>query len=283
MEPTEPRALRAGDAEALVALSAEAGWNQTADDWRLMIDHGGGEGIFAAGGDPLASACAVPLTASSRWICMVLVTHGARRRGHATRLMARQIERIEIAGKVPGLDATELGRPVYEKLGFRPLFALSRYRAAEPRWAAVETDAALRPASPDDLAAIAAYDADATGGDRAFLLEHLVGRRPQAAWIAARGDRIAGFVLGRDGLKATGIGPLVADDPATAMALAATAGGTMAGPVVIDLRDGAIGLAAYLERSGFARERGFTRMTKGTDPALDRTEALYALAGPEFG
>lgn len=283
MEPTEPRPLRAGDADALVGLSAEAGWNQTADDWRLIIDHGGGEGVFAADGRPLASACAVPLTAASRWVCMVLVTPAARRQGHATRLMARQIARIEAAGRVPGLDATELGRPVYEKLGFRPLFGLSRYRAAAPRWAAAGCGAALRPARPADLAAIAAYDARATGGDRAFLLEHLVRRLPRAAWVATAGGRIAGFAMGRDGRKAAGIGPLVADAPDIAAALAAAAGAAVTGPVVLDLRDDAPGLAARLEAAGFVRERGFTRMVKGTDPALDRIDALYALAGPEFG
>ena len=283
MASTDPRPLLASDADALVGLSAAAGWNQTADDWRLIVDHGGGEGVFAVDGHPLASACAVPLTARSLWVCMVLVAAGARRQGHATRLMARQIARIEAAGKVPGLDATELGRPVYEKLGFRPLFDLSRYRAAAPVWAAVEPTATLRPAEAGDLAAIAAYDADATGGDRAFLLDHLAARLPAAAWVATRGGRIAGFAMGRDGLQATGIGPLVADDAATAAALAAAAGNALSGPIVIDLRDAAPGLAAYLERAGFARERGFTRMIKGDDPALDRTRALYAVAGPEFG
>ena len=36
------RRLVPADAEHLVALSAEAGWNQTATDWRLMLRHGDG-------------------------------------------------------------------------------------------------------------------------------------------------------------------------------------------------------------------------------------------------
>ncbi|MCC7273576.1 MAG: GNAT family N-acetyltransferase, partial [Alphaproteobacteria bacterium] len=187
MATTEPRALVAADARALTRLSDEAGWNQTADDWRLIVAHGAGEGIFAADGTPLASACAVPLTRRSRWICMVLVTRDARRQGHATRLMARQIAAVTAAGKVPGLDATELGRPVYERLGFRPLFRLTRLRAAAPLWPDVACGAALRLMTATDMDAVAAYDAAAAGGDRAFLLAHLRTRLPRAAWVATRG------------------------------------------------------------------------------------------------
>ncbi|WP_374441488.1 GNAT family N-acetyltransferase [Stella sp.] len=283
MAPTEPRALAPEDAAALTGLSAEAGWNQTADDWRVILEHGAGEGVFAADGRPLASACAVPLTPRSRWICMVLVTPSARRQGHATRLMARQIAAVEGQGLVPGLDATELGRPVYERLGFRPLFALSRLGADAPHWPAADPGVGLRPIGADDLPAVAAYDARATGSDRLFLLAHLRTRRPAAAWLAERGGRIAGFVLGRDGVRASGIGPVVADDPATAAALTAAAGRATPGPTMIDVPDGRTAFAAALAAAGFARQRGFTRMVKGDDPALDRTDRLYALAGPEFG
>ncbi|MCC7272866.1 MAG: hypothetical protein IT561_09365 [Alphaproteobacteria bacterium] len=131
--------------------------------------------------------------------------------------------------------------------------------------------------------AVAAYDAAAAGGDRAFLLAHLRTRLPRAAWVATRGGRIVGYAMGRDGTKAASIGPVVADDAALAAALAAAAGRTIAGPTVIDIRDDAPGIRAFLEAAGFAAERGFTRMVLGDDPALDRIDRLYALAGPEFG
>jgi hypothetical protein len=43
MASTEARRLAPADAGALTRLSAEAGWNQTADDWRLILRHGAGE------------------------------------------------------------------------------------------------------------------------------------------------------------------------------------------------------------------------------------------------
>ena len=278
-----PRALVPDDAAALVALSAEAGWNQTADDWRVIVSAGAGEAVFIDG-TPVASACAVPLTTRSDWICMVLVTAAARRRGHATRLMARQIQRIRAAGRVPGLDATELGRPVYQQLGFADHFTLSRFRAEAPRWTGgPDIDAHLRPMTRDDLGAIARYDEAATGAARGFLLDHLLARLPAAAMVAQRDDRIVGFAMGRDGRRATQVGPIVADDTSIAAALLAAAGRAIAGPIVLDVRDGAARFVDGLAAAGFLRERGFTRMTLGADPMLARTDRLHAVVGPEFG
>ena len=37
LEEMTPCEMRGSDAAAGLALSAEAGWNQTADDWSMMI------------------------------------------------------------------------------------------------------------------------------------------------------------------------------------------------------------------------------------------------------
>jgi hypothetical protein len=42
--------LAAVDAPAAFLLSAEAGWNQTVDDWRLMLEEGEAIGQFSAAG-----------------------------------------------------------------------------------------------------------------------------------------------------------------------------------------------------------------------------------------
>ena len=62
------------------------------------------------------------------WISMVLVTRARRRGGLGTGLLRRCIEetRASAAG-VAGLDATEQGRPIYLPLGFRDLYAISRW------------------------------------------------------------------------------------------------------------------------------------------------------------
>ena len=77
------------DASALCPLSKEAGWNQVAGDWRLMLRLGQGFGRQAADGRWLGSALTLPLGATLAWISMVLVTKPARGKGLGTELLSR--------------------------------------------------------------------------------------------------------------------------------------------------------------------------------------------------
>ena len=85
----EIREIEPRHAEEVAPLSAEAGWNQTAEDWRLMLERGRGFGIRAASGPWIATSLVSPLGPAIAWISMVLVTEPARRRGLGTRLLNR--------------------------------------------------------------------------------------------------------------------------------------------------------------------------------------------------
>ncbi len=73
-------ALDAGDIEDAVKLSAEAGWNQGAADWAMMLELGQGVGIKDEG-RLVASGLALPHPPDFGWISMVLVTEMHRHRG----------------------------------------------------------------------------------------------------------------------------------------------------------------------------------------------------------
>ena len=62
------------DAEGLCPLSIEAGWNQVAADWRLMLTLGQGFGVRGEDGEWIASALSLPLGPNIAWLSMVLVT-----------------------------------------------------------------------------------------------------------------------------------------------------------------------------------------------------------------
>ena len=122
--------LQPADAEGLCPLSIEAGWNQVAADWRLMLNLGWGFGVRGANGQWIASALALPLGPAISWISMVLVTQLERGQGLGTRLLSRCLAEVEETGAAAGLDATELGRPIYLPLGFATSI---RSRAGTPR------------------------------------------------------------------------------------------------------------------------------------------------------
>jgi hypothetical protein len=277
--------LRPEDAEGVAPLSVEAGWNQVAADWRLMIAAGSAFGLRDAAGRWIASALALPLGPRVSWISMVLVTAPERRRGHGTRLLRRCIAAVEATGRAMGLDATELGRPVYLPLGFRDLYTISRWSVptAPATGVAPPPGIAIGPAGPDDLDRIAEYDRGCSGLERRAVLDDLLGRAPHLALVAERANgSLAGFGLGRDGHRATHVGPVMAEEPAVGLALLGRALAGVGGPAILDVPDRHGPIREWLQAQGATAPRSFMRMLRGSAPAVEDASRIVAVAGPEL-
>jgi len=278
--------LTPADAADGVALSTRIGWNQALPDWQYMLAAGEGVGLRAADGTLVASAMALPYGRFS-WICMVLVDPDYRRQGLATKLMDAVVVRQEAAGRVPGLDATPDGREVYRRIGFEEDYRSGRYRAEQVDLDAVDppglSGVTIRPLQESDLSAIAAMDEAVFGGDRSALLEHLLPRvagAPHGAW---RGGELVGYVFAREGREAHQIGPLVAERPEIAIALARAVLGGIAGPVYLDAPDAQSDFLDWLAAAGFVQQRPFFRMYKRRAKGFDAPARIFAIAGPELG
>ena len=288
MAPTEPiigaplAAAELADAEALVR---EAGWNQVAADWETFRALGT---VFAAraSGRVVATAAILPYGPFA-WVSMVLVQSEQRRHGLGTKLLKRCIAALSEQGRVPLLDATPAGRPLYRSLGFEETWGyhrLARASASPMREDAPNTSGiTVRPIANSDWAALCATDAAAFGADRSALLGRLRGRLPSVEFVAERSDRIAGFLLGRNGRSASQIGPLIADDDEVAHALLARALPAIDGPIYIDFADSKARLRRWLKECGFSEQRPLTRMVLGRARGFDDEAATYAVAGPELG
>jgi hypothetical protein len=275
MASIEP--IGVAESEAVWPLSIEAGWNQNVADWRFMLGNGRGFGVRGDDGRWEASSLVLPLGEKLAWISMVLVTRARRRGGMGTGLLKRCIADVQASGAVAGLDATEQGRPIYLPLGFRDLYRISRWHFDGMR--AMPPGRATRPMTAADLPAVLDYDRARSGMDRARLLTHLAARQPAMAFVADGG----GFVLGREGRAAYSIGPVVADDEATGLALIARAAASVPGPFIIDVPEVHADIRRWLERQGATSPRGYVRMTLGSAPGLDDPGHVFALAGPELG
>ncbi len=277
--------LSVADAHRGFLLSTEIGWNQVEDDWIYMLENGPGVGMTDGKGKLVASAIALPYGAFG-WVCMVLVAPDWRRRGIATDLMNRVIDLLRRDGIVPGLDATPDGREVYRQIGFLDVYGLERL-VAETAALASDTppDTELRPLSVRDMDAVSAFDRKIFAGDRGALLCHLRDREPLRAFGAWRNGALSGFALARNGRTWTQIGPVVADDGATAKALvtAAAAGGTGSSALLIDVMDYHTDVVDWFKASGFEYQRPYIRMIHGSDRPLDVMEKVFAPAGPELG
>jgi len=86
MGPTDGLPLAALGEGAIgdcLALSAEAGWNQTAEDWALFMRHGTVFGVPGGNAQTIASGAVLPYPDRFAWISMVLVTAPRRASGSA--------------------------------------------------------------------------------------------------------------------------------------------------------------------------------------------------------
>ncbi len=278
--------LRPEDFADAAALVAEAGWNQIAADWRIFLDLGNVYAIRTAAGRVIATAAILPFDGFG-WISMVLVAGEFRRRGLATRLMSRCIDDLVAGGRVPVLDATPDGRQVYRALGFEDTWTFRRFtlRGQEtmPATGPLLAGTVVVPIDDRIWPQLRAYDAKAFGADRGELLARLRGRLPAAELVALRGDRIAGFLLGRDGRTCAQLGPLVADDDAVALALLQRALAGVPAPLYIDVADAHEKVRTWLEARGFTTQRPFTRMVYRRRTGFDDPARTYAVVGPEFG
>jgi len=279
------RPLGIADLDAAQRLSEEADWNQLPWDWRIFLEMGDLFGVDGSGDALLATGATLAQGRDFGWISMIIVTAAARHRGIATQLVRHGVERLTSRGLVPGLDATIAGRAVYSRLGFQDTWPIARLVRADASLQASDAPRdgpELRAADLSDLVALADLDSRAFGTGRRALLARLLERTPELAVVSGTAD-LTGFLLARPGRTATQLGPVVASDPAIALAMIEHALLRTAGPCLIDLVDLKPGLRVALEARGFVVQRRFARMFYRRDEAFGDAQLAIAIAGPELG
>jgi ribosomal protein S18 acetylase RimI-like enzyme len=269
-------ALTPADLPGAVALSNKVGWNQTAADWRLFIAHGRTIGLFDGEAGLIATAAALPYDGGFGYISMVIVDPAWRRRGLARRLMGECIDTLRGQGRASLLDATPAGALVYRGLGFVELATMERWEGEGG--GAAPVDGVARPLASDDLPKLIEADARAFGSQRRFLLEDFLARPGTFAWTCG-----GGYLVMREGHRASQIGPLVASSTEAARVLLATAVASARGRVFVDLFTTWPALAALLESCGFKRQRPYMRMVLDRATLPGDLARLAIAAGPEFG
>lgn len=258
------------DALCGLALSAEAGWNQTLADWLLFLRRGTVYGVRDPHGRVVATA-AILSYGSVAWISLVLVTVAWRRRGLARALMTRCLAQADAAGWQTRLDATPDGAAVYAPMGFRAADELVRWRRPATTLEGVST-------REERIGALLALDREALGLDRSAILNELASRPESAVW----GDADA-CCLVRDGRRARHLGPLHGRDPVAVADLLGRVTSAEPGELVIDAYTNRGRTRAALRALGFAAERSFLRMARGGRLPGSVPGIALAGAGPEYG
>jgi GNAT superfamily N-acetyltransferase len=230
------------------------------DGW-FVVEHGD-EIVAIAGGLAYGSFC---------WLGLVATLPDWERRGYASALSARVTEWAKERGcRTVALDASEKGRPVYERLGFQPVGEAVVLVA--PASVSPPDEVMERIDGVDELLSL---DRSVFGGDRAALLRSIWELESPRVYAVHARHGVDGYVLAREGM----LGPGCARSPAVAEQLlrAAVADSSMR-------RDGDMRLllpteSAYanvLTSLGFQESRRLTHMRLGNQELPGERRLLLA-------
>src|SRR5205823_11002067 len=173
--PLRLRVLRCEDLNFADALRASAGWNQTLDDWQRFLTTEP-EGCFLAewNGAPAGTATTTIYGPDLAWIGMVLVHPDYRRRGIGRALLERCVEHLRGRGvRCLKLDATPLGKKVYDDLGFQDEWTLTRWVCQMAPGQTTAPEPGLRSWRATDADRVEPLDSAAFGVSRQRLLRSL--------------------------------------------------------------------------------------------------------------
>ena len=261
------RSLTLADMPGLMELKRAAGWNQTEKDWAryLRLAPDGCFGIEAEG-VLAASATVMCYGADLAWIGMVLTMPAFRGRGFARALLEACVRHA--GDRAIRLDASDMGLPLYESLGFVGECPIER-------WRRIPGPAPDQPAV-DPLEIDVAYDASVFGTDRSTLLFDLA----TEGGASVQG----GYAFARPGSNAAFLGPWIAEAPDEADILLRWFVSRHASESsLIDLFPHHPYAARLAGALGFEPFRKLTRMVRAPAPVVLPDPRIYGIAGFEWG
>lgn len=269
-------------------LKEQAGWNQTPADlerFRKLSP----EGCFVAQWDGASVGCVMVFEFGSvAWIAMMLVDEAFRGRGIGRALMDRALEYLD-QRSIPTirLDATPLGQPLYEKLGFAPQFEVGRYGGSPLTPDAssgkqIHSEGVLLPAVEEHFEEIIELDLAVTRTDRRRLLLALFEEQPQELRVVIHDRRVIGYLASRPGANARQIGPCIAAAACGPRLLDDTLERQAGFGVYLDVPLANLPAAAIAEAHGLALSRTLTRMCRGVS-VVEEIPRLFASSSPEKG
>ncbi|MDP3074089.1 GNAT family N-acetyltransferase [Bradyrhizobium sp.] len=274
------RPMRPDEISIAVNWAAAEGWNPgLSDDACFAAADPQGFFIGEFEGAPAATVSCVNYGAHFAFLGFYIVRQDLRGRGFGLQLWNAAIARA--GPRVIGLDGVVAQQQNYRKSGFEFAYANVRYGGtlAQPDLPPVGVIAL----SEVPLATVEAYDASVFPAPRTAFLRAWIGSPDHVGRAVMRDGGLAGWGVIRPCRQGRKIGPLVADDRATAeLVLSALLAGAGGGEIFLDVpginRD-AIAMAQDL---GLAPVFETARMYTGATPPL-RLERVFGVTTFELG
>jgi GNAT superfamily N-acetyltransferase len=282
IERLEIRLLTEADIPAAMKLKDSAGWNQTENDWRCLLELEP-SGCFAAeiNGELVATTTTTTYEEVLAWIGMVLVQPERRRQGIATRLLTTALEYLKDKVATIKLDATPAGKFVYEGFGFKTEGLIERWtRNADSHDTGRNDGPTL---DNETFRELIALDTAVFRANRSKLIELLAANSCAGPVVKRAEDgALSGYAFSRKGSKADYVGPFISQDATVGPLLDQLLAKMTGRSLYFDFNTSSICDSAVLAERGFKKERELIRMHYG-EPSASTSSFVIGIAGPEVG
>ncbi|MEV4318001.1 GNAT family N-acetyltransferase [Actinocrispum sp. NPDC049592] len=259
------RRLDVAELPSCVELAVSRDWLPEEHKWRILFEVGDVFGVDAPDGAGLAGMVVLTRFGTEvAGIGMMVVAERYERRGLGARLMTHALQEAKTASV--WLTATDYGRPLYARLGFRTISHSTQFYGRFER-RAVKTS---RPLSTSDMSGILRLDKEVFGAPRTELLNSLPSYADQFRVIDGP-DGPAGFAAAWPNSGTTVVGPVVAADQDMALTLIAELGGDAPGTVRLDLDHSRPDVLEWAAEHGMERGSTTEVMVWGDPLPGDRT------------
>lgn len=197
----EIRPMAAADVDAAVALAHTEGWRDRTPLYNFVLRTPTCQPLVGTINGRLVATGLATANGPVGWLGAIVVAAECRRRGFGRAMTDELCLRLRAAGCVTlSLEATDAGRPMYERMGFRLVTHYHQLQADHlPEPPELPAGARVRTIGPADLEAVFGLDRLATGENRSVpvgLLAEAGGWvLEDAAFEPAEAANLRGFLL----------------------------------------------------------------------------------------
>lgn len=278
------RPMREADLEACHSLSQHLKWPHRLADWQFhhavsrswVVEQENAAGHAVAGSGMLCH-----LGADHATLGLVIIADSLQGQGLGRAMMEQLL--ADAGSRTVILNATEAGRPLYEKLGFQVTDTLSQHQsiAAKVPQQQLPPGARIRALRADEAPALLALDRQASGMERSALLTALLKFAEVA--VLEQDGQVKGVAMLREFGRGRVIGPVIAGTADDAKALIAYWVNAHPGTFLrIDV-PGKSGLKPWLQEIGLTCVDDAVTMCRGSAPSRHAQWRTYSFINQALG
>ncbi|WP_395761402.1 GNAT family N-acetyltransferase [Bacillus sp. 3G2] len=268
----------------IVALSSYIGWDYNREEIETIFDSGIVYGVWNEREKLIASAAIILYGEKLASIGMVIVHPNYKGRGIGKAITDACIKSVSVQTPIM-LIATDEGKPLYEKLGFRVVSYVSKYICSSYNVNdyCVGNEDYMVKYEECDLEEIIKLDENAFGTNREEFLTKRMIQSEQCIVVKDKEQNVLGYGLSIQTSENKIIGPVVAKNDAMAMRIVHHLAREHNGKLRMDVPKGKNGFMKELEITGFQKVHTPPIMMKNSDKLLKRSNELYSIAAQVFG